>query len=164
MRFKDKCFIFKGKKNDIRANWTYARSWCRDQGGELSPCPSGYISWYQNCYKLVEEPATWTEAQVACQLQGGNLASIDMSYDQAFVAGVVSYFLVTQEDVGWGWTDKTSLGFLNWAPGEPNAAFHPGDVAEESCVEMYHDGRWNDNNCLQKRGFVCRHRQCKFFF
>ncbi len=63
--------------------------------------------------------------------------------------------------VGWGWTDKTSLGFLNWAPGEPNAAFHPGEVGEESCVEMYHDGHWNDNNCLQKRGFACRHRQCK---
>uniref|UniRef100_A0AAQ6ID92 C-type lectin domain-containing protein n=1 Tax=Anabas testudineus TaxID=64144 RepID=A0AAQ6ID92_ANATE len=47
----------------------------------------------------------------------------------------------------------TSLGFLNWAPGEPNAAFHPGEVAEESCVEMYADGRWNDNNCMQKRGF-----------
>lgn len=71
--------------------------------------------------------------------------------------------------VGWGWTDTTSLGFVNWAPGEPNEAFHPGDVAEENCVEMYQDGRWNDNNCLQKRGFACRHRQCKdpfciFFF
>lgn len=62
--------------------------------------------------------------------------------------------------VGWAWTDRTSLGFLNWAPNEPNAAFHPGDVAEESCVEMYQDGRWNDNDCLQKRGFACRHRQC----
>lgn len=65
--------------------------------------------------------------------------------------------------VGWAWTDKTSLGFLNWAQGEPNSAFHPGDIAEENCVEMYLDGRWNDNNCLQKRGFACRHRQCKAF-
>lgn len=71
--------------------------------------------------------------------------------------------LVFDFPVGWGWTDRTSLGFLNWAPGEPNEAFHPGDVAEENCVEMYDDGRWNDNNCLQKRGFACRHRQCKDF-
>lgn len=62
--------------------------------------------------------------------------------------------------VGWAWTDKTSLGFVNWAQGEPNAAFHPGDVAEENCVEMYNDGHWNDNNCLQKRGFICQHRKC----
>lgn len=66
--------------------------------------------------------------------------------------------------VGWGWTDRTSLGFLNWAQGEPNTAFHPGDVADENCVEMYPDGRWNDNNCLQKRGFACRHRQCENIF
>ncbi|GLD55464.1 macrophage mannose receptor 1-like protein [Lates japonicus] len=273
-----------------------------------SPCRADYISWYQNCYKLVEEPATWDAAQAACKQQGGNLASIDMSYDQAFVAGVVlqgkadawiglrrkddgSYMwtdgwpvfftqwgpgepsnikdegcvsmhgsrffhgtwndtkcdqakpyickissekppptpapgdgncplfwkpygrycylvykgkegfswpdsrhycqsmraelvsihsraevefirnlnytkyhniwigLTRDRNFGWGWTDKTSLGFLNWAPGEPNEAFHPGDVAEENCVEMYPDGRWNDNNCLQKRGFACRHRQ-----
>lgn len=37
----------------------------------------------------MEEPATWDAAQAACRAQGGNLASIDMSYDQAFVAGVV---------------------------------------------------------------------------
>lgn len=54
-----------------------------------SPCPDGYVSWYHNCYKLVEQPATWDAAQAACAQEGGNLASIDMSYDQAFVAGVV---------------------------------------------------------------------------
>lgn len=37
----------------------------------------------------MEEPATWDAAQAACKDQGGNLASIDMSYDQAFVAGAV---------------------------------------------------------------------------
>ncbi|XP_042365609.1 macrophage mannose receptor 1 [Plectropomus leopardus] len=413
MLFRNKCFMFKGKKNDIKGNWTFARNWCKDQGGELaviddqyendfvasylrdlelptwiglsdrleenqytwsdgvssvkytnwntkepnnaggtehcvamthgplvsgkwnddachknhsfvcyrkkssdiqppptteSPCPDGYISWYQNCYKLVEQPATWDAARAACKQQGGDLTSIDMSYDQAFVAGAVlqgkfdawiglrrqddgsytwtdgwpvfftqwgpgepsnikdegcvsmqgspffhgtwndtkcdvakpyickiskekppptpaagdgkclpfwvpygryCYYVYNGKDgyswpdsrhychaartelasihsraevefirslnytkyhniwigltrdrnFGWGWTDKTSVGFLNWAPGEPNAAFHPGDVAEENCVEMYEDGRWNDNNCLQKRGFVCRHRQ-----
>ena len=54
-----------------------------------SPCPDGYVSWYRNCYKLVMEPATWDAAQTACKQQGGNLVSIDMSYDQAFVTGVV---------------------------------------------------------------------------
>nr|XP_040053507.1 macrophage mannose receptor 1 [Gasterosteus aculeatus aculeatus] len=414
MLFKDKCFMFKGRKDDIKANWSHARTWCKAQGGELaviddqyendfvasylrdlelptwiglsdllvenqyawsdgvsavlytnwnekepnnaggtehcvamahgplmsgkwnddvchkdhsfvcsrrksssiapppptkSPCPEGYVSWYKNCYKLVEEPAAWGAAQTACEQQGGNLASVDMSYDQAFIAGAVlqgkadawiglrrkdedgSYSwtdgwpvfftqwgpgepsnvkdegcvsmhasrafhgtwndtrcdqakpyvckissekppptpapgdgkclpfwvpygrycyavygglqgyswpdarhycqsfradlvsihsraevefirnlnsteyhnmwigLTRDGNFGWAWTDRTSLGFLNWAPNEPNAAFHPGDVAEESCVEMYQDGRWNDNDCLQKRGFACRHRQ-----
>ncbi|XP_035247102.1 macrophage mannose receptor 1 [Anguilla anguilla] len=274
-----------------------------------SPCPSGYISWKKNCYKLAEEPKTWEAAQEACEQEKGNLASIDQSYDQAFVAGVVlqgksdawiglrrqengdsytwtdgwpvyfthwgpgepsnhagegcvsmhaslhlhglwndtdcrsakrylckitsekppptpapgdgkcrrgwwrfgqhCYFvyndkngyswpesrykcqqlhgdlvslhsqaevdflrninytkyhnvwigLTRDRSFGWGWTDMTSLGYVNWAPGEPNEAFHPGDAGSENCVEMYPDGKWNDNNCLQKRGFACRHRQ-----
>lgn len=37
----------------------------------------------------MEEAATWDKAEATCKQQGGNLASIDMSYDQAFVAGVV---------------------------------------------------------------------------
>ncbi|XP_041666073.1 macrophage mannose receptor 1 [Cheilinus undulatus] len=411
LRFGSKCFLFKGKKDEIKLGWGEARDWCKEQGGDLAvidtqyendfvasylkdlelptwiglsdtllenqyawadgssvrytnwndkepnnaggaehcaalthnhlvtgrwnddachknhsfvcyrkksssfdppptknPCPDGYISWYANCYKLVEEEATWDAAQEACEKQKGNLASIDMSYDQAFVAGAVlqgkgdawiglrrkgdtytwtdgwpvfftqwgpgepsnikdegcvsmhgeRFFHGTWNDTkcsltkpyickiskekppptpapgdgkclpfwipygrycytvyneqqgfswpdsrhycqsirggdlasihsraevefirnlnhtkyhnlwigltrdnnfGWGWTDKTSVSFLNWAQGEPNAAFHHGEVAEENCVEMYADGHWNDNNCLQKRGFVCKHRQ-----
>uniref|UniRef100_A0A3P8NII6 C-type lectin domain-containing protein n=1 Tax=Astatotilapia calliptera TaxID=8154 RepID=A0A3P8NII6_ASTCA len=36
LRFNNKCFMFKGKKNDIKGNWSYARSWCREQGGDLA--------------------------------------------------------------------------------------------------------------------------------
>lgn len=28
-------------------------------------------------------------------------------------------------------------------------------------MEMFDDGHWNDNNCLERRGFICRYRQCK---
>lgn len=42
MRFKHKCFLFKGKKNDLKANWTFARSWCKDQGGELAVIDDQY--------------------------------------------------------------------------------------------------------------------------
>lgn len=42
MRFKDKCFMFKGKENDIKANWTFASSWCKDQGGELAIIDNQY--------------------------------------------------------------------------------------------------------------------------
>uniref|UniRef100_A0A3P9J598 C-type lectin domain-containing protein n=1 Tax=Oryzias latipes TaxID=8090 RepID=A0A3P9J598_ORYLA len=35
LRFKNKCFLFKGKKNDIKGNWSYARNWCKEQGGDL---------------------------------------------------------------------------------------------------------------------------------
>ncbi|XP_034048886.1 macrophage mannose receptor 1-like [Thalassophryne amazonica] len=272
-----------------------------------NPCQEGYTPWYQNCYKLVEEPATWEEAQKACMKERANLASIDTSYEQAYVSlmvlkgnadvwiglsrkdnttytwsdgwpvlftewgpgepsnevdegcvtmrghllahgtwndtecnqlknyicktttetppptpapgngkclksfvpygqycyhvynGMVGYSwpnsrhkcsvldaelasvhsraevefirnldktkdhnlwigLTRDNYFAWGWTDETSVGFVNWAAGEPSLSYHPGE-APEKCVEMYHDGKWNDNDCLQERGFVCRRRQ-----
>ncbi|MGH0164673.1 UNVERIFIED_CONTAM: hypothetical protein FKN15_047304 [Acipenser sinensis] len=364
--FGNKCFLFKGRhdgKDEFHANWTFAQTWCGDQGGDLAVIDNQYendfvasyledirapvwiglsdvlhegkFTWSdgsqvlytnwnagepnnfgdsgKNCYKLVAEPelqASWQDAQAACEKEKGSLASIDHSYEQNFVAGVVlqgrvdawiglrrqgdgSYtwvdgwpvfythwgpgeptnhneegcvtmhspplfhgtwndtscsqkqayickitsekppptpapgdgmcrqgwhtygrycYLVVSEkkgfswpdsrhycqmgsaelasihsraeveflvklnytryhnlwigltkdsSYGWAWTDKSSFGFVNWAPGEPNEIFHPGGGAEK-CVEMYvQDGKWNDNNCLEKRGFICRHRQCK---
>ncbi|KAK7896517.1 hypothetical protein WMY93_021842 [Mugilogobius chulae] len=290
LRFNNKCFLLKGKKNEIKANWTYARTWCKQQGAELavidsqyendfvtsylrdlelptwiglsdlllenqyawsdgehcvamitasmvkvtmmpsqnkfvcskemyhstsssiepppptrSPCPSGYISWYQNCYKLVEEAATeattdsctwkwkvldgfctlwtrlflrlqweagysWADSRHFCQGGHAELASLHTRAEVEFIRNLnytkehnIWIGLTRDQNFGWAWTDKSAVGFFNWAPGEPNFAFHPGQVAEENCVEMYPDGRWNDNNCLEKRGFACRHPQFTMF-
>ncbi|XP_066502466.1 lymphocyte antigen 75, partial [Hoplias malabaricus] len=415
LRFNNKCYLFKGSQhhNEVRANWTHAKDWCRSQQADLvviddinendfvasylrhmvhpvwiglsdtlhegkfawsdghSPvlftnwadkepnnnngeehcvsmmhnhlltgrwndekctqergwvcskkkssslpvppttsnhCPSGYVSWYNNCYKLVSEPRKWEEAEAECVKEEGHLASVDMSYDQAFISGVIQqsktdawiglrrkddqtyqwtdgwpvfythwgpgeptihqgegcvsmhgrhhfiqgtwndtdcnkakpyickttsdkppvtpgpgggrceegwshfgrycYYVYNQKQgfswndaryqcrlvhgadlasvhsraeveflrnlkyekyhtmwigltrdgsLGWGWTDLSALVFTNWAPGEPNEAFH--DVGQEDCVEMYLEGTWNDNNCLQKRGFICKVHQ-----
>ncbi|MEQ2193685.1 hypothetical protein XENOCAPTIV_009658 [Xenoophorus captivus] len=42
LRFKDKCFMFKGKKHEMKANWSHARSWCKDQGGDLAIIDNQY--------------------------------------------------------------------------------------------------------------------------
>uniref|UniRef100_A0A7N9AMH4 C-type lectin domain-containing protein n=1 Tax=Mastacembelus armatus TaxID=205130 RepID=A0A7N9AMH4_9TELE len=118
-----------------------------------SPCPADYISWYQNCYKLVEKAETWDAAQKACEQEKGNLASIDMSYDQAFIAGAVlqgkadAWIGLRRQVLGsYAWTDGWPVFFTQWGPGEPTNI--KDEVGEENCVEMYDDGRWNDNNCL----------------
>uniref|UniRef100_A0A673Y3A1 C-type lectin domain-containing protein n=1 Tax=Salmo trutta TaxID=8032 RepID=A0A673Y3A1_SALTR len=95
-----------------------------------NPCPSGYVSWYKNCYKLVEEPKTWEAAQVACEQEGGNLASVDMSYDQAFVAGAILQGKadawiglrrkVLVDSSSYTWTDGWPVFFTHWGPGEPS--------------------------------------------
>lgn len=306
-----------GRWNDDDCNqergWVCYQKKSSSNAPAKNPCPEDYVSWYSNCYKLVYEPKTWEAANTACQQEGGNLASVDMSYDQAFISGAVlkgkgdawiglrkeesgdsykwsdgwpvffthwgpgepsnhkeegcvsmrsagnyihgtwndtscsltkpyickitsekppptpapgdgkcrwgwwtygryCYFvydgqqgfswpearhycqlasaelasfhsraeiefvrktnytkyhnlwigLTRDSSFGWGWTDLTALGFVNWAPGEPNEIIHDGELGREDCVEMYHDGNWNDNNCVQKRGFVCRHRQYYF--
>uniref|UniRef100_A0A3P8TTP2 C-type lectin domain-containing protein n=1 Tax=Amphiprion percula TaxID=161767 RepID=A0A3P8TTP2_AMPPE len=126
-----------------------------------NPCPSGYTSWYQNCYKVVETPATWDDAEAACQQEGGNLASIDMSYDQAFVAGVVLQGkadvwigLRRQEDGSYKWTDGWPIFFTHWGPGEPS------NIKDEGCVSMHaalaFHGTWNDTKCDLTKPYICK--------
>ncbi|XP_060097019.1 pulmonary surfactant-associated protein D-like [Heteronotia binoei] len=40
------------------------------------------------------------------------------------------------------------MQYSNWATGEPNSA-------QEDCIEMYTDGRWNDKSCSENRLIVC---------
>uniref|UniRef100_A0A7N6AYM6 C-type lectin domain-containing protein n=1 Tax=Anabas testudineus TaxID=64144 RepID=A0A7N6AYM6_ANATE len=126
-----------------------------------SPCPAWYpISWYQNCYKLVEEGATWDAAETACKKQGGNLASIDMSYDQAFVAGVVlqgkaDAWIGLRRKVSYSWTDGWPVFFTEWGPGEPS------NNKNEGCVSMHASrafhGTWNDTKCDQEKPYICKY-------
>ncbi|CAG5896336.1 unnamed protein product [Menidia menidia] len=126
-----------------------------------SPCPSGYTSWYSSCYRLVEEAASWEKARAACRDQGGDLASIDMSYDQAFVAGAVLQGradawigLRREEDGSYGWSDGWPVFFTQWGPGEPST------VAGEGCVSMHaaarFHGTWNDTGCEQAKAYICK--------
>ncbi|MGH0140650.1 UNVERIFIED_CONTAM: hypothetical protein FKN15_023262 [Acipenser sinensis] len=275
--FGNKCFLFKGRhdgKDEFHANWTFAQTWCGDQGGDLavidnqyendfvasyledirapvwiglsdvlhegkftwsdgsqvlytnwnagepnnfgdsglktcklssqckskqkqneiirpvsfiiSPfgvaekppptpapgdgmCRQGWHTYGRYCYLVVSEKKgfSWPDSRHYCQMGSAELASIHSRAEVEFLVKLnyTRYHnlwigLTKDSSYGWAWTDKSSFGFVNWAPGEPNEIFHPGGGAEK-CVEMYvQDGKWNDNNCLEKRGFICRHRQC----
>ncbi|XP_016117429.1 macrophage mannose receptor 1-like isoform X2 [Sinocyclocheilus grahami] len=129
-------------------------------------CLPGWWPYGRYCYFTYNGKVgySWPEARHICQeVNGGELASIHSRAEVEFVRNInytkYRYIWIGLTRDEWAWTDLTSLGFTNWAPGEPNEAFHNGDVGKENCEEMYHDGTWNDNNCMQKRGFVCRHRQ-----
>uniref|UniRef100_A0AAQ4S5U6 C-type lectin domain-containing protein n=1 Tax=Gasterosteus aculeatus aculeatus TaxID=481459 RepID=A0AAQ4S5U6_GASAC len=123
-------------------------------------CLPFWVPYGRYCYAVYGglQGYSWPDARHYCQSFRADLVSIhsraevDVERTSDVTIGSFEFlFLVVKPRlsavlVGWAWTDRTSLGFLNWAPNEPNAAFHPGDVAEESCVEMYQDGRWNDND------------------
>ena len=52
---------------------------------------------------------------------------------------------------GWKWSDDTAADYFKWANNEPNG------LEDEECVEMYPwDGTWNDVDCNENRGFVCK--------
>jgi hypothetical protein len=42
---------------------------------------------------------------------------------------------------GWTWVTGEPFGFTNWSPGQPDNA---GE--EESLLQMYRNGLWNDNS------------------
>lgn len=50
MRFRNKCFLFKGRKDEIRANWSYARGWCRGRGGDLAVIDDRYENGELGCW------------------------------------------------------------------------------------------------------------------
>uniref|UniRef100_A0A8C7XLI7 C-type lectin domain-containing protein n=1 Tax=Oryzias sinensis TaxID=183150 RepID=A0A8C7XLI7_9TELE len=133
-------------------------------------CLPFWVPYGRYCYLVYNDKQgySWPDARHVCQSVRTELVSIHSRAELEFIRNLnytenhhIWIGLTRDQNFGWGWTDNTPLAFVNWASGEPNDAFHPGEAAEENCVEMYPDGRWNDNNCMLKKGFACRHRQCK---
>ena len=51
------------------------------------------------------------------------------------------------------WADDTNVTITSkWLPGEPN------NLVNEDCVEVSWGGKWNDNACLNRFGFICEIR------
>uniref|UniRef100_A0A3B4V0R4 C-type lectin domain-containing protein n=1 Tax=Seriola dumerili TaxID=41447 RepID=A0A3B4V0R4_SERDU len=125
-----------------------------------SHCDPGYLLYGDFCYHFeTESVKNWQDAEAHCNSEQGHLASFHSQEELSFLTGDSKWIGLKHNPTegGYSWSDGTPLSHTNWGPGEPNN--HEG---REECVEMmYGDGRWNDNNCLQKRGFACRHRQCK---
>ena len=57
---------------------------------------------------------------------------------------------------GYGWSDKSPVGFTRWNPQQPNS--HHG---QQPCVEMYSTGEWGDTGCYSVKQFVCKMPRCK---
>jgi hypothetical protein len=52
------------------------------------------------------------------------------------------------------------MDYGNWAPGEPNNALDGESCAHIELVQdRAHYGKWNDINCKQQWGYVCKIRK-----
>ena len=90
------------------------------------------------------------------------LLSFEFSYENAFLfsqlkdikEAVWIGFTDIQNEKQFGWTDQSSVTYINWYLRQPD-----NWAAKEDCVQMmpydYHKGRWNDVNCDQELGFIC---------
>ena len=47
-------------------------------------------------------------------------------------------------------SDNSTLGFVNWYPGEPR------DFHNEDCMTLCREEHWNDNNCDSFYPYICK--------
>ncbi|XP_021354593.1 macrophage mannose receptor 1-like isoform X2 [Mizuhopecten yessoensis] len=127
------------------------------------------------CYYIEAFHTTsWPGSRYNCQRRGMQLASIHSAEEQqhlislansmkplpndtaAVSAGLQNMWIGMNKGLsdGFTWTDGTAVSFVAWADGEPSDA--KGSHNEE-CVEMYQSGgKWNDNNCFNNKGYICK--------
>merc|ERR1719203_2602279 len=89
---------------------------------------------------------TWPQAEAWCVSNGRHLVSIFDAKTNAAAAKACSDCWIGGTDSlvenKWAWSDGNGWSYTNWAPGEPNDW---GNA--EDCVQMYSNGKWNDNQC-----------------
>jgi gliding motility-associated-like protein len=106
-------------------------------------------------YFLNPQQMTGSQAQTFAQNLGANLVSIQSQDENDCIlsslgnlgqTGVIWIGFSDEASEGnFVWYDQSSVGYTNWAPGEPNQS------GDEDCVQIYptgaSPGTWNDLSC-----------------
>uniref|UniRef100_A0A1I8HVV4 C-type lectin domain-containing protein n=1 Tax=Macrostomum lignano TaxID=282301 RepID=A0A1I8HVV4_9PLAT len=128
-------------------------------------CPKGFYTVGNKCFRFNEDDAsTWAEAREKCEkVDTGTrsyLASISSEYEQAALAAMktktdqalwIGLYTRSFQNL-YLWHDNSEVSYTNWDHAEPSSVW-------EQCVEMYTEkyraGKWNDQRCTKKTGYVC---------
>ncbi|CAH1781368.1 unnamed protein product [Owenia fusiformis] len=123
---------------------------------------SQWFSFRGNCYLFKQtESKNFAEADFECHQLGAKLVTIHSQDESVFLNAHMLH--VSSQNVwigmfrsindGFQWKDNSPVQYTNWANGEPSDV---NGTEEENCVEAYAlNGKWNDNICTAKRGYVC---------
>ncbi|MBN3311072.1 MRC1 protein, partial [Amia calva] len=107
-------------------------------------------------YTLIRENRNWTAARDYCREQHTDLVTIRSLRENDAVRkrGQDSVFWIGLFNEPWKWSSGAAYYFHQWNYGQPN--FYEG---KQKCVEMFFSdlgqGRWNDQNCAERRPFLC---------
>ncbi|XP_076144646.1 C-type mannose receptor 2-like [Alosa pseudoharengus] len=115
-------------------------------------------------FHVVKEQKNWTEAQQYCREEFTDLATIDDMTEMEKVKSMIHEAGVGNAWIGlkhgnsskWQWSladrefyRENESEFRNWNPGQPNGG-------AEECVAMKHaNGKWDDNECIERLPFIC---------
>ncbi|CAH2321283.1 Hypothetical predicted protein [Pelobates cultripes] len=104
------------------------------------------------------QTTTYNEAYTICAKAGGQLPSPQITEENEAILTLALQHkrdpFLGINDIGdegtFRYPNGEEITYSNWAVDEPN------DVLEvEDCVEMFSDGKWNDENCEEKRLIIC---------
>ncbi|MCI4377658.1 hypothetical protein PGIGA_G00205990 [Pangasianodon gigas] len=125
-------------------------------------CPRPWIPYSGHCYYLNRAKKTWLEARDACRRDGGDLLSILSIEEQSFAISQLGYLKTDELWIGFNdlktamffeWTDHSSVPFVSWAMNEPS---HNADNKEDCVLIRGEEGKWADEICQKKYGFICK--------
>ncbi|KAL3871516.1 hypothetical protein ACJMK2_039510 [Sinanodonta woodiana] len=138
---------------------------CQIRPAKLCGSDPSWLYYNDTCYRLndVSGPNatfSWYNAEAYCNNFLSHLVSIHSSSENQFLLALISKRSQTKYWTGlneldlnsYKWTDLSIVNYNNWEASEPNDYF-----GGEKCAEMHNwNGMWNDANCNQKLGYICK--------
>ncbi|XP_039624822.1 macrophage mannose receptor 1-like isoform X2 [Polypterus senegalus] len=106
-------------------------------------------------FVLINEKMNWSTAQNFCQVHYKDLVSIrNKSENEEILRNAKgTSFWIGLFNNPWKWSDGGNITFQNWEPKQPD-----NFNRNEACVEIFKNGRWNDNICKKQLNFSCFNR------
>jgi hypothetical protein len=125
--------------------------------GPPNNCTAQETYFNGHCYLLTG--VKWIDYATAtqlCAMNNGQVASIQSAAENKFVFGLLHFanqavwIGLKRQGQNFAWVDGSAVGYLNWAPGEPN-----NEDGTENCSVMWGPalknaawhGLWNDVPC-----------------
>uniref|UniRef100_A0A7N8XMB0 C-type lectin domain-containing protein n=1 Tax=Mastacembelus armatus TaxID=205130 RepID=A0A7N8XMB0_9TELE len=150
----------------------FCLSLAKGQGPPPQPPTSG-PGWNDKCGSWTSDPfndycylfnylslRTWAEARADCSQ--GKLSCHEFSFCCCFPGVIaqsptgISLWMGGHDSItegGWEWTDGSPFRYIHWNAGNPD------DYYGEDCLSiLINKGHWNDDNCENKRGYICKRR------
>ncbi|KAL8566683.1 hypothetical protein ACOMHN_055620 [Nucella lapillus] len=163
--------------------------------GSCLPLDDTWKRYGDSCYRVTSgQPATWRQARATCQQDRADLASVTNIQENMFILSLaqktpelkmwIGLSELTSRGGYYGWSDGSSVRFVNWGGVGPDDA-----DGQESCGEMLvrtggatttapYDGlivtrtgytvqsvltgRWSDNHCALSQAYVCKRNVSPF--
>lgn len=128
-----------------------------DSGPPPNNCTAQESYFNGHCYLLTG--VKWIDYATAtqlCAMNNAQVASIQSAAENKFVFGLLHFanqavwIGLKRQGQNFAWVDGSAVGYLNWAPGEPN-----NENGTENCSVMWGPalktaawhGKWNDVPC-----------------